>query len=153
MADIRKMKIALGADHRGFCFKNRIIKYLTDKGIEVIDCGADSEERADYSEFGIKTAKEVSSGNATFGTLICNTGNGMAIAANKVKSIRAGLALNPEMAKLARAHNNANVLVLSELFTDEKLLFETVDIFLSTDFEGGRHKKSVEIITNYEESN
>ncbi len=147
------MKIAMGADHRGFCYKNRIIKYLTDKGIQIIDCGTDSEERADYSEFGLKAAKEVSYGKAVFGILICGTGNGMAIAANKVKSIRAGLAVNPEMAKLARAHNNANILVLSELFTDENRLFEIVEIFLSTDFEGGRHKKRVEIITNYEENN
>ena len=144
------MKIALGADHRGFCYKHRIKAYLSQKGIEAIDFGTDSEKSADYSEFGLKAAGEVASGNADYGILICGTGNGMMMTANKVKSIRAGLAVNPEMAALARAHNNANVLVLSELYTPCDQLNEIVDNFLETEFEGGRHKRRVDIITDYE---
>ena len=145
------MKIALGADHRGFCYKHRIKAHLAQKGIEVIDCGTDSEKSVDYSEFGLKAAGEVARGNADYGILICGTGNGMMMAANKVKSIRAGLAINPEMAALTRAHNDANVLVLSELYTPCDQLTEIVDKFLETEFEGGRHQRRVDIITNYEE--
>ena len=145
------MRIALGADHRGFRYKQKIIEHLKKKGLYVTDCGADSEESCDYSEFGIKAAGEVSAGNADYGILICGTGNGMMMAANKVRSIRAGLAINPEMAALSRAHNNANVLVLSELYTPENLIYEIVDKFLETEFEGGRHKRRVDIITKYEE--
>lgn len=145
------MKIALGADHRGFCYKHRIKAYLKEKGIEVIDCGTDSEKSADYPDFGIKAAIEVSKGNADYGILICGTGNGMAMSANKVRNIRAGLAINAEMAALARAHNNANVLVLSDMYTPCDLLNEIVDKFLETEFEGGRHKRRVDIITEYED--
>ncbi len=144
------MKIALGSDHRGFCYKSKIKMHLSKKGVEVIDCGADSEQSADYPEFGLKAAEEVSSGNADFGILICGTGNGMLMSANKVKSIRAGLAINSEMAELARAHNDANVLVLSELYTREDQLLEIVDKFLSTGFDGGRHQRRVDIILKYE---
>jgi ribose 5-phosphate isomerase B len=144
------MKIALGADHRGFCYKHRIKAYLSQKGIEVIDCGTDSEKSADYSEFGLKAANEVAAGNADYAILVCGTGNGMVMSANKVKSIRAGLAVNPEMAALTRAHNDANVLVLSDMYTPCDQLNEIVDKFLETEFEGGRHKRRVDIITDYE---
>ncbi|UCE66872.1 MAG: ribose 5-phosphate isomerase B [Candidatus Zixiibacteriota bacterium] len=145
------MKIALGSDHRGFCYKHRIKAYLSQKGIEVIDCGADSEKSVDYSEFGLKAAGEVARGNADYAILVCGTGNGMLMAANKVKSIRAGLAVNPEMAALTRAHNDANVLVLSDMYTPCDQLNEIVDKFLETEFEGGRHKRRVDIITEYED--
>jgi ribose 5-phosphate isomerase B len=144
------MKIALGADHRGFCYKQKIKAYLSEKGIEIIDCGTDSEKSSDYSEFGLKAAWEVSEGKADYGILICGTGNGMMMAANKVKKIRAGIAVNPEMAALTRAHNNANVLVLSEMYTPADQLNDIVDRFLETEFEGGRHKRRVDIITEYE---
>jgi ribose 5-phosphate isomerase B len=144
------MKIALGADHRGFCYKQKIKAHLTGKGIEVIDCGTDSEKSSDYSEFGLKAAGEVSEGKTHYGILICGTGNGMMMAANKVKNVRAGMAVNPEMAALTRAHNNANILVLSEMFTPADQLNDIVDRFLETEFEGGRHKRRVDIINDYE---
>lgn len=147
------MKVAIGADHRGFDFKNRVKAILLKKGIEVEDLGTYSEESADYPDFAIKTAREVADGKADFGVLICWTGNGMAISANKVHGIRAGLALSPEMAKLTRAHNNANILVLSGKFTPSDQLDEIVDTFLTTKFEGGRHQRRLDKITACEEEN
>jgi len=146
------MKIALGADHKGFAFKNLVKAYLLGKGIEVTDFGTFSDESTDYPDFGIKAAEEVASGKADYGVVICWTGNGMAISANKVKGIRAGLALSPEMAELTRAHNDANVLVLSGKYTPEDEIDEIIDKFLSTHFEGGRHKRRVDKIIKREES-
>ncbi len=147
------MKIALGADHRGLDFKNKIKSHLLDKSIEVTDFGAFSEESTDYPDYGLKAGEEVSSGKAAFGILVCWTGNGMAIAANKVKGVRAGLVLNVEMAELARSHNDANVLVLSGKYTPAELLNEIVDKFLATKFEGGRHKRRIDKITKHEDQN
>jgi ribose 5-phosphate isomerase B len=137
------MKIALGSDHRGYRYKEIIKGILNNKGIDFDDFGAFSEEAADYPDFGRKVALSVASGTADYGILICGTGNGMMMVANKIKGIRAGLAVNAEMARLTRAHNNANVLVLSELFTPEKDLEEIIDSFLKTTFEGGRHARRV----------
>jgi ribose 5-phosphate isomerase B len=153
MADLRKMKIALGTDHRGLDFKNKIKSHLLDNGIEVTDFGAFSEESTDYPDYGLKAGEEVSSGKADFGVLVCWTGNGMAIAANKVKGIRAGLALNVEMAELTRSHNDANVLVVSGKYTPAELLNEIVDKFLATKFDGGRHKRRVDKIKKHEDQN
>lgn len=145
------MKIALGADHRGLDFKNRVKSDLLKKGIEVTDFGTFSEESADYPDYGIKAAEEVAAGKADYAVLVCWTGNGMAIAANKVKGIRAGLAIDTEMAELTRAHNNANVLVLSGKYTPSELVEEIVDKFLATPFEGGRHQRRVDKIINRED--
>ena len=145
------MKIALGADHRGFRLKEKAKAILAGRGLQTEDCGVFSEESADYADFGLKAACQVSAGKADIGVLICGTGNGMAIAANKVKGIRAGLALNPEMARLTRAHNNANVLVLSELFTPESELEQILKAFLETPFEGGRHERRVKKIADFEQ--
>jgi ribose 5-phosphate isomerase B len=146
------MKIAIGADHKGFDFKNRIRSILEKKGIEVEDVGTYSEESTDYPDFGVKVSREVASGNADYGMLICWTGNGMAISANKIRGIRAGLALSPEMARLTRAHNNANVLVLSGLFTPVENLEEIIDTFLETEFEGGRHLRRINKIKDEEDN-
>ncbi len=145
------MKIALGADHKGFVFKNKVKKYLKEKGIEVTDFGTFSEDSADYPDFGIKAAEEVAAGKADFAVIACWTGNGMAISANKVKGIRAGLALNAEMAELSRSHNNANVLVLSGKYTPPESIEEIVDKFLATQFEGGRHQRRIDKIKKREE--
>ena len=147
------MKIALGADHRGLEYKNAIKAHLLVKGIEVTDFGAFSEESTDYPDYGLKAGEEVSAGKADFGVLVCWTGNGMAIAANKVRGVRAGLALNVEMAELTRSHNDANVLVVSGKYTPAELLDEIVDKFLATKFDGGRHKRRVDKITKHEDQN
>lgn len=145
------MKISIGADHRGFRYKEKIKTLLAEKGIKVKDSGAFSEESVDYPDFGQQTAESVTKKEADYGIIICGSGNGMMMIANKVKGIRAGLALNPEMARLARAHNNANVLVLSEMFTPEDSLAEILNEFLYTDFEGGRHQRRVGKINDYDE--
>lgn len=146
------MKISLAADHRGYEFKEIAKRILISKNIEVNDVGAFSGEVAsDYPDSGIKAAKSVASGDCRFAILVCGTGNGMAISANKVKGIRAALALNTEMARLARAHNDANVLVMSAMFTPEKLIPEIIDTFLTTQFEGGRHQRRIGKIGDFEQ--
>ena len=133
------MKIAVGADHKGFELKESIIALLKEFGHEVIDEGTDSEDSVDYPDYGLKVAHDVSGGKADRGITICWTGNGMNMAVNKVKGIRAGMALNPEMAYLTRLHNDANVLTLASKFTRRSDLRETLTKFLDTKFEGGRH--------------
>jgi ribose 5-phosphate isomerase B len=147
------MKIALGADHKGFAHKNIVKSFLLRKGIDVTDFGAFSEESTDYSDYALQAAREIASGKADLGVLVCWTGNGMAIASNKVRGIRAALVLNPEMAQLARSHNNANILVLSGKYTPEAQLNDIVERFLSTPFEGGRHQRRLDKIKKYEDDN
>jgi len=108
------VKIAVGCDHRGIDLKDKVKRILTNLGHEVEDFGTNSEQSVDYPDFGLKVARAVASGEANYGITVCWTGNGMNIVANKVKGIRAGLALNKEMAHLTRLHNNANVLTLSQ---------------------------------------
>jgi ribose 5-phosphate isomerase B len=144
------MKIALGSDHRGYKYKEIIKGILAKLGIAIEDFGAYSDATADYPEHGQKVAAAVSSGDANFGVLICGTGNGMAMVANKTKGVRAGLAVNAEMARLTRAHNDANVLVLSEMFTPESELEKIIDNFINTPFEGGRHARRVSKIEDLE---
>jgi ribose 5-phosphate isomerase B len=146
------MKVALGADHRGYDFKEKIKTYLKKLGIEVLDFGTDNPEKSvDYPDFGLKAAHAVADHKADYGILVCWTGNGMNIAANKVKGVRSGLVLNPEMAMLTRAHNNANVLALSGKYTPEDQVDEIVKTFLETKFEGGRHERRLEEIEKEEE--
>ncbi|MCP4580067.1 MAG: ribose 5-phosphate isomerase B [candidate division Zixibacteria bacterium] len=145
------MKISLGADHRGFKYKELIKKLLTAKGISFEDFGTLSEDSADFSDYGIKAAEAVAKKDVDYGIVICGTGNGMAMAANKVKGVRAGLASNVDMARLTRAHNDANVLVLSEMFTPEKQLADIINVFLNTEFEGGRHARRIGKIIDYEQ--
>ncbi len=144
------MKIAVGADHKGFEFKEKVKAILRQLGHEVIDFGTDSMESVDYPDFGLKVAQAVASGDADYGIAICWTGNGMTIAANKVKGVRAGLALSVEMAYLTRRHNNANVLTLAAKYTPEDKLEEIVKTFLTTEFEGGRHVRRLEKIRQAE---
>ncbi len=144
------MKISLGADHRGFELKEKLKEYLSGQGHEVIDFGTASTESVDYPDFGFKVAESVARGEADFGVLVCWTGNGMNIAANKVKGVRSALCLNDEMATLARAHNDANVLALASCFVSESTAKKILDVWLATDFEGGRHARRLEKITGYE---
>jgi len=144
------MKIAVGADHKGFAFKQKVKEILQRLGHEVLDFGTDSTESVDYPDYGLKVAEAVARGEVDYGITVCWSGNGMNIAANKVKGIRAGLALNPEMAHLTRLHNNANVLTLSSKFTPEHQLEQIVKAFLETEYEGGRHERRLEKIRKAE---
>ncbi|MBI5265747.1 MAG: ribose 5-phosphate isomerase B [candidate division Zixibacteria bacterium] len=146
------MKIAVGADHKGFDFKEKVKAILGKLGHSVTDFGTNSAEQSvDYPDFGLKVAHAVAEHKADFGITVCWTGNGMNIAANKVHGIRAGMALNVEMAQLTRAHNDANVLTLAGKYTPENQLEAIVSTFLATPFEGGRHEKRVEKIGEEED--
>jgi ribose 5-phosphate isomerase B len=138
------MIISLSADHAGFQYKELIKKHLSEKGFKVIDRGTFSEDSVDYPDYVQKSAADVIGGNADFGIGVCGSGIGVSIAANKVTGIRAALVLNEEMASLSRKHNNANFLALSEKFIDKDLLFNIVDIWLNTEFEGGRHQRRID---------
>lgn len=138
------MIISLSADHAGFQYKELIKKHLTENGVEVIDRGTFSEDSVDYPDFVQKSAADVFGGSADYGIGVCSSGIGVSIAANKVKGIRAALVLNEEMASLSRKHNNCNFLALSEKFIDKDHLFNIVDIWLSTQFEGGRHQRRID---------
>jgi ribose 5-phosphate isomerase B len=136
--------IAIASDHAGFDLKEVLKKELDLSGYKALDLGADSKESVDYPDFGYKLAEKVASGACEFGVLICGSGIGISIAANRNKKIRAALCHNKEMAKLARQHNNANVLALGAKFVDEQTAKDCLKEFLNTDFEGGRHEKRVE---------
>ena len=133
------MIIAVGADHKGFELKDRVKAFLQAWGHEVIDFGTNSAESVDYSDFAVRVAESVADHKADRGVAICWTGNGVTIAANKVDGIRATLALNPDMARLARAHNDSNVLTLSSKYIEINKLEEILKAWLETEFEGGRH--------------
>jgi ribose 5-phosphate isomerase B len=143
------MKIAIGSDHRGLELKQKVIKLVTDAGNEYKDFGAYSEARVDYPNIAEGVGKEVASGQYDRGILICGTGIGMCIAANKVKGIRAGLAVNEFMALRSRQHNDANILCLGAE-NDESQLAQMVKAFLTTEFEGGRHQTRVDEMTRME---
>jgi ribose 5-phosphate isomerase B len=143
------MKIAIGSDHRGLELKQKVIKLVSDAGNEYKDFGAYSEARVDYPNIAEAVGKAVASGQYDRGILICGTGIGMCIAANKVKGIRAGLAVNEFMALRSRQHNNANILCLGAE-NDESQLAQMVKAFLTTEFEGGRHQTRVDEMTTME---
>jgi ribose 5-phosphate isomerase B len=138
-----KQKIAIGGDHAGFEYKSEVVKFLKDKGYEVVDKGTYSSVSADYPDFAHPVAEAVENNEAEFGVLICGSGNGVAITANKHHGIRAALCWLPEIASLARQHNNANVICIPARYITIELAKEMVGIFLSTAFEGGRHQTRV----------
>lgn len=140
------MKIAIGSDHAGFLLKESLKKYMEDKGFEIKDLGAYSEERADYPDFGHAVAKSVTNKEVDCGLLVCGSGIGISMAANKHKDVRAALCWNKEVAALARQHNDANILALPARFISEEEAKRCVDVFYATDFEGGRHQGRVEKI-------
>ena len=143
------MRIAIGSDHRGLALKKCVIELLTEKGYEYKDFGAYTEERVDYPEIAKKVGRLVASGKFERGILICNTGIGMCIAANKVKGIRAATVFNLFTARRARQHNDANVLCLGAE-NDQSPLSEMVNAFLTSQFEGGRHQQRVDMIKEME---
>lgn len=144
------MKIALGADHAGYPLKTEIAKHLADLGHEVVDFGTDSEESVDYPPICAAVGRSVAVDDADFGIVMGGSGQGEQIAANKVHGVRAALCLDEFTARLAREHNNANVLSLGGRIVAPAFAQSIVDTFLSTDFEGGRHERRVEQISNIE---
>ena len=144
-------KIAVACDHRGFELKSKITDFLKQKHYDVIDCGTHSEESMDYPDTIFAAAQKVGSGDCPRAIGICYTGIGSAIAANKVRGVRAALVHTPKEAELSRAHNDANMLVLGAGFVEAKNLFPILETWLNTPFEGGRHERRVGKIKDYEQ--
>lgn len=145
------MKIAVGSDHRGFEVKQRVVALLQNMGHEVVDVGTASRDSVDYPDFAFKVATAVSDGRCERGVLICGTGIGMCIAANKVRNVRAAPCHDSITAEMSRRHNDANVLCLSADLLGEELIDRMIRIWLETPFEGGRHARRVEKIARFEE--
>lgn len=143
------MKVALGADHGGFELKEAIKGHLTEKGYEIVDFGTDSTESVDYAYFGEKVGEYVVK-ERILGILCCGTGIGISLAANKVNGVRAACCSDYFSAKMTRAHNNANILALGGRVVGAGLALELVDVFLETEFEGGRHQRRIDQITAIE---
>ena len=144
------MNIAIGADHGGFDLKNQLRDVLIAAGHQVRDFGTNSAESSDYPDYAGPVAHAVADGAAERGILVCGSGVGMAIAANKVKGIRAAVGVSPELVALTRQHNNANILTLGARFTDPATAQTLVKTFLETAFEAGRHERRVEKISELE---
>lgn len=140
------MIIPIGCDHAGYELKQEIIRYLTSKGHEVKDFGCYSEESIDYPDFAHPVADMVEQNEGMLGILLCGSGNGINMTANKHQGIRSALCWQPEIAKLAREHNNANIITLPARFISVESAIEMITIFFSTDFEGGRHQKRIDKI-------
>lgn len=137
------MKVALGSDHGGFNLRLTIKAHLEQKGYEVIDFGVDKKESVDYPDYALKVAESITSGECELGVLVCGTGLGISIAANKVKGIIAAPVSDTFSAEMARCHNNANILALGERVVGEGLALKIVDTFFDATFEGGRHETRV----------
>lgn len=144
------LTIGLGSDHGGWRLKEYLKGELQKKGLSVRDCGTFSEESMDYPDTAFEVAAMVSEGTAERGILICKTGIGNCIVANKLKRVRAALCYNPKAARLSRLHNDANVLVLGALFVNRKQAKRIIDIWLATAFEGGRHERRLKKIERIE---
>lgn len=140
--------IAIASDHAGPDYKKRLIEYLTEKGYTCLNMGTDTEESVDYPIYAHKVCEKVLSGEAALGILICGTGIGMSIAANKHAGIRAGLCADPESAALTRQHNNANVLCMGARILSFEKVVEITDAFLGAEFLGGRHQRRVDMLEN-----
>ena len=140
------MKISIASDHAAYNEKQEIIKYLLDKRLDILDLGTNSNESVDYPIFGQRVAESIINKKADRGIVICGTGIGISIAANRYKNIRATLCNTPEHAEMARKHNDSNVLALGGRTTSLDDLKSIVDVWLSTDFEGGRHQKRINLI-------
>lgn len=137
------MKIAIGADHAGFALKERLRQRLAEQGHEVVDFGTRSTESCDYPDFAQQVSSEVGHGRADRGILVCSTGIGMAMAANKVAGVRAAPAQSEDEVRLTREHNDANVLTIGARYLDEEQASALIGVFLTTEFSGGRHARRV----------
>jgi ribose 5-phosphate isomerase B len=137
------MIISVGADHGGFELKNKLAGFLRQKGVNVIDNGTNSPDSVDYPDYAKAVARDILEKRADFGLLVCGSGIGISIAANRFKGIRAALVTNPDYARLSRQHNNANIIVFGGRFTAFEDAKNWLEIFLSTGFEGGRHERRI----------
>jgi len=146
------MKIAIGADHAGFSLKEKLRQKLAEEGHEVADFGTDNLDSCDYPDYAQRVAREVAQGRTDRGILVCSTGIGMAMAANKVDGVRAAPAQNDDEVQFTREHNDANVLTLGAKYMDEARAMELIDIFLNTEFAGGRHARRVAKIMQLEDA-
>jgi ribose 5-phosphate isomerase B len=144
------MIVTLGVDHHAVELKNSVIQHLEGMGFEVIDRGTMDDTPVDYPDIARKITKDIRTMKANFGILICQTGIGMSIAANKFQGIRAALVMNEEMTQLARRHNDANVLCIGSQYTSPELLNSILDVFFGTEFEGGRHERRLSKIVEFE---
>jgi ribose 5-phosphate isomerase B len=139
--------IVIGCDHAGFELKSKIINHLLEKGFDVEDMGCYSEDSIDYADYAHPVASKVEDNSDVTGILICGSGNGINMTANKHQGVRSALCWTPEISKLAREHNDANILTLPGRFVSEELALEIVDVFFSTEFEGGRHLNRINKIS------
>lgn len=140
--------IIIASDHAGFELKTVLTRFLQEKGYTVDDLGTNSADSVDYPDFGDKAAKAILDGKAPWGIIICGTGIGISIAANRHKGIRAAVAVNPQMATLARQHNNANLLALGARLVTPEQAIHIVSAFIDADFEGGRHQRRIDKLDN-----
>ena len=147
------MKIAIGNDHTAVDMKNHIKKYLEDKGYDIVNFGTDTADSVDYPLYGEKVAKAVAAGECDLGILICGTGIGISLAANKVKGIRAAVCSEAYSAELTRRHNDANIIAVGARVVGTATAETIVDAFLNAEFEGGRHARRVDMITAIEKEN
>lgn len=141
------MKIAIGADHAGYVLKEAIKEHLSEKKIEYKDFGTFKIDSCNYPEYSYKVSNAVASGDTDCGILVCGTGIGMCITANKIKGVRAVQAYDPQMAEMSRLHNDANVLCLGGRILEPEQAFEIIDTWLNTSFEGGRHESRLNLIS------
>ncbi|WP_432560044.1 ribose 5-phosphate isomerase B [Granulicoccus sp. GXG6511] len=144
------MRIAMGADHAGFGLKQELAQHLAALGHEIVDVGTTSTERTDYPVWGARAARAVATGDAEFGVLVCGSGIGISIAANKVPGVRAVVCTEPYSAAMARRHNDANMVAVGERFVGVDMAKAIVDAFLGADFEGGRHADRVALFSRIE---
>lgn len=145
------MKIAIGSDHAGFLLKERLRSWLEEHGYDVLDLGTYSEDRVDYPHYGAEVGRAVADGEAEFGVAVCGSGQGVCMAANKIPGVRAGVIRANDDAEMTRRHNNANVACFGERFTDPDVAIASLDIFLTTPFDGGRHVARVEQLAELDE--
>ena len=144
------MKISVGSDHAGYRLKERVVEHLESAGHDVVDVGTTSEESTDYPDFAEPAARMVATGETDGAVLVCGSGQGMCMTANKVRGVRAALAWTTEIAKLSRNHNNANALCMPARFVSEEDALAIVDAWLDAGFDGGRHERRVEKMMNIE---
>lgn len=138
-----KEKIVIASDHAGFFLKGKVMKHLEERGLDVHDCGTYSEESCDYPDFAHKAASAVDRGDVKRGIVICGSGNGVSMTANKYLNVRCALAWTPEIAQLGRRHNDCNMVGIPARFISEETAMQIVDMFIDTKFEGGRHERRV----------
>jgi len=145
------MRLVIGSDHGGLELKSAVSQRLESRGLEVVDFGTGSGDSVDYPDFAVKVAREVSRGEADCGVLVCGTGIGMSIAANKYPGVRAALVTDEYMAQMAKEHNNANILVMGGRVMSDEVARRLVQVWLDTEYDGGRHQRRLDKIARIEE--